>query len=65
MNWHKTNIALILILCIIDVFLAITLYNTYKKTQDMVHINHYHWCVGVGHGFNPPYDNIKPFPSND
>lgn len=33
MNWHKTNLCLILILCIIDVFLAITLYNTYKKTE--------------------------------
>ncbi len=33
MNWHRTNLALIFILCIIDVFFAITLYNTYKKTE--------------------------------
>lgn len=33
MNWHKTNLALILILCIIDIFLAIFLYNAYKKTE--------------------------------
>lgn len=33
MNWHRTNLALIFILCIIDVFFAFTLYNTYKKTE--------------------------------
>ena len=33
MNWHKTNIALILILILIDSFLAVALYNTYRKTE--------------------------------
>ncbi|MBE6571241.1 MAG: hypothetical protein E7656_03200 [Ruminococcaceae bacterium] len=33
MNWHKTNIALIIILILIDTFLAFTVLDTYKDTK--------------------------------
>ncbi len=33
MNWHKTNLALIIILVVIDIFLAVMLWETYRSTR--------------------------------
>ena len=33
MNWHKTNVALIIILVLINTFLAFTVFDTYKDTK--------------------------------